>query len=242
MGFVDEWNGKFLQTIAEGKPPFDDAGEKYGVRVETVADPAMPYWRVIGVHHLTGAENVGRHHVFVDVLDEAGQRINGSQLLGTKGNLPPFLVRIDKPANEPGTNFPMFKNDVATVAVHWPAEAPLPSDKVVNLHTGHPDEEPGTTLFHHSFYMVFQKATAPPIVRSLEEVLWEEGEQLVMPLDPEAELFKFARQQGLGERLTREYVIEHEGKSYVAQIYQGGLVYVPTDHSEEIKVLEEPPA
>jgi hypothetical protein len=37
----------------------------------------------------------------------------------------------------------------------------LPSDKVVNLHSGHPDEPGppawGNTLFHHSFYVVFQR-------------------------------------------------------------------------------------
>ena len=65
------------------------------------------------------------------------------------------VITVDKPANEPGTNFPMWKWQVCTVEM-----LDLPSDRVTGLHTGHPDEPPGmgNTLFHHSFAVHFQRA------------------------------------------------------------------------------------
>jgi hypothetical protein len=190
------------------------------------------------VHHLTGPENGGQHHVFCDVLDGEGKRIMGANLIATKGDLAPFLVKIDKPPHEAGTNFPLFKHDTATVAVHRPDAAPLPSDRVINLHTRHPDEEPGTTLYHHSFYVVFQETAGVLVqVTTLEETLRSEGEPLVMPLNPEAPLYRFARDHDLGERLTREYVVDHGGQRYEAQIYERGLVYAPLGQPDKIQVI-----
>jgi hypothetical protein len=40
----------------------------------------------------------------------------------------------------------------------------LPSDRVTGLHTGHPDEAAGNTLFHHSFRITFVKVKAAPQV------------------------------------------------------------------------------
>ena len=42
----------------------------------------------------------------------------------------------------------------------FPAEE-LPSDRVTGMHTGHPDEAPGNTLFHHSFSVTFLKVRKP---------------------------------------------------------------------------------
>lgn len=127
----------------------------YGVTV-TVADvPAgTTYWRAVRVHHLTPDENHGNHHIFLDALDEAGNRVPGAQARVTwEGG--EQVVTVDKPANEPGTNFPMWKWQVCAVAMLG-----LPSDRVANLHTGHPDEPPGmgNTLFHHSFQVDFQRS------------------------------------------------------------------------------------
>ena len=51
----------------------------------------------------------------------------------------------------------MWKADKANVAVIWPENSPLASEQAVGLSTGHPDEEVGNTLFHHSFYIVIQR-------------------------------------------------------------------------------------
>jgi len=128
----------------------------YGVEIQPAqVEKGQPYWKVIKVHHLSPAENHGNHNVYVDLLDEDGNRIYGAKTRmtwqGGQGE-----ATIDKPENEPGTNFPVWKHQVVTVEGMG-----LPSDKVVNLHSGHPDEAGppawGNTLFHHSFYVVFQR-------------------------------------------------------------------------------------
>lgn len=236
MSLVEDHVPGFVEKARLGEEPPNDAGP-YGVQVERVADPRQPHWRVIGVHHLTGPENMGNHNVFCDILDEEGHRIQGAHLLATNNNLPSSLIKIDKPPHEPGTNFPVFKNDTYTVAVHGPDHAPLPSERVINLHTRHPDEESGNTLFHHSFFVVFQKTGGAPIVTTLEDTLWSDGESLIIPLDRDAGLFKFAQQNNLGARLTREYVVEFAGTRFVAQIFEEGLVYAPVGQWDEIKIL-----
>ena len=138
---------------ASGEPGNDAAA--YGVRVVSAGVPeGALYWRAIRVHHLTPDENQGRHHIFLDALDEAGQRSFGAQAsVSWPGGQQ--TITIEKPLGEPGANFPLWKWQVASVEMLG-----LPSDRVENLHTGHPDEPPGlsNTLFHHSFAVDFQRA------------------------------------------------------------------------------------
>jgi hypothetical protein len=136
--------------------PVNDA-TAYGVRVVPAGVPdGAPYWRTVRVHHLTPDENQGRQHIFLDALDEAGARIFGAQASVTwPGGQQ--TITVEKPVGEPGANFPLWKWQVAAVEMLG-----LPSDRVENLHTGHPDEPPGlsNTLFHHSFEVVYQQAVA----------------------------------------------------------------------------------
>jgi len=136
----------------------NDAGndaEAYGVRVAPADAPeGASYWQAVRVHHLTPEENQGRHHIFLDALDEAGSRVFGAQARVTwpEGEQ---TIAVEKPLGEPGANFPLWKWQVAALEMLG-----LPSDRVENLHTGHPDEPPGmgNTLFHHSFAIDFQRA------------------------------------------------------------------------------------
>lgn len=172
--------------MAAAGDPFNDA-TMYGVEVAQADVPAgATYWRVVRVHHLTPDENHGNHHIYLDALDEAGQRINGAQARVTwEGG--EQVITVDKPANEPGTNFPMWKWQVCSVAMLG-----LPSDRVSNLHTGHPDEPPGTgnTLFHHSFQMDFQRAVKasgqPPAASVISGIApGLAGQKLLLTLDGE---------------------------------------------------------
>ena len=139
-----KWNEVFLKN-----PGFNDAREKYGV---TITRAPNAKWRVIGVHHLTGDENAGKHNVFCDVLDENGQRINGARLKLVQGHLAPVYATIDKPTHEPGTNFPIWGETPSSVSVDDEG-----SDSVDGLRINHADEEEGNTIGHHSFYVVFQR-------------------------------------------------------------------------------------
>ncbi len=134
--------------------PINDA-EAYGVRiVPTSVAPGADYWQITRVHHLPPEVNNGRHHLFFDALDAAGQRAFGAHIL-IRWPGGSHEVIIDKPLPEPGANEPLWAKQVVS------AEAlGLPSDRAENLHTGHPDEAPGNTLFHHSFEITFRRATA----------------------------------------------------------------------------------
>lgn len=241
---VKDYNQQFMQKVQNKEPVYNDAAARYNVGIKflpeiQIPDGATHYWRVIGVHHLTGAENMGNHHIYCDVLDEEGKRLNGVRCVMFQANTDPVFAVVDKPANEPGTNFPLWKADKATVAIVWPDVKPLPSEQVIGLSSGHPDEEVGNTLFHHSFYVVFQRASIPADPSSsaahggggsqlsLEESIRLIGQPLIIPLNPDAMFYKFAKEKGLGERLTREYDLEYQGKTYRAQIYEKGIVYAP---------------
>jgi hypothetical protein len=139
--------------------PINDAAA-YGVTIVPADVPeGATYWRAVRVHHLTPEENQGRHHIFLDALDEAGSRVFGAQARVTWPGGEQILT-VDKPLGEPGTNFPMWKWQICAVEMLG-----LPSDRVENLHTGHPDEPPGqgNTLFHHSFEVVFQRAVSSAV-------------------------------------------------------------------------------
>lgn len=160
MNIPQKYNQGFINHYKLHRRAYNDA-EKYGVTVASVDDPTAPHWRVIGIHHLTGAENHGQHNIFVDVLDEQGRRLDLTRILIFQDNGAGrgFMV-IDKPGNEPGSNTQMHFNDTLTVKVDREG---LPSERVRGLHTRHDDEGAGTTRGHHSFYIVWQRAQGEPV-------------------------------------------------------------------------------
>ena len=144
----------------------------YGVAiVPATAAPGAWYWQAVRVHHLAPAENGGNHHIYLDSLDPATAPNPGSmggRVFGARARITweggEQIVTIDKPLNEPGTNLPMWKWQVCDViALGLPGEG-LVSDRVTGMHTGHPDEAVGNTLFHHSFSVTFLKVRNPDVV------------------------------------------------------------------------------
>lgn len=164
-------------------PPVENnaAGPPYNVTIEEAnVAPGQTYWRAVRVYHLAPNENGGRHHIFFDALTPQGERA-----FHTQGHIRweggEHTVPIDKPMTEPGANFPMWKWQVCTVQMLG-----MPSDQIHNLRTDHPDEpnpdgsSSGNTLFHHSFFVVFQQVTAPEMTGSiLGRVENGEGEEAV---------------------------------------------------------------
>lgn len=252
MNIPAQYNPQFIESIKTKQQAFTDAA-KYAVQITPVENTGQPHWRVIGVHHLSGAENSGNHHLYVDVLSEQGQRLNGAVLSVLNHNQPPWRVVIDKPANEAGSNAPMHWNDTLIALVNFEG---LPSERVSGIHTRHEDEEPGNTRGHHSFYVVFQKSSGlvapkPPVVEpptvvpeppmvqpaDLGERLWAAGQPHLIPLNREAALYQAAEAHDLGERLSDEYELLVGEQNYIAQIFERGLVYVPAGQWDQVKVL-----
>ena len=144
----------------------------YGVAiVSATAAPGAWYWQAVRVHHLTPEENSGNHHIYLDILDPAAAPdpgTMGGRVFSARARITweggEQIVTINKPLNEPGTNLPMWKYQVCdAIALGLPREE-LVSDRVTGMHTGHPDEAAGNTLFHHSFSVTFLKVRNPDVV------------------------------------------------------------------------------
>lgn len=133
----------------------------YGVRIIPAdVQPGQPYWKVIRVHHLSPQENNRRHHIFLDAVDEAHQRLYGT-LFAITWDGGRETVMVEKSPPEFGANFPMWKWQVCSVEALG-----APSDRVINLRTDHPQEGEGNPLFHHSFaitylYTIASQDTSP---------------------------------------------------------------------------------
>ncbi len=145
-------NRRFL-----AQPGTNDASA-YGVHVQPHAAVGLAaVMRCIGVHHLTPGENRGNHHIYLDVLDEDGGRLEGAVVCytwqGHRGD--PLRVLCDKADHEPAANIPIWPGQVINLWVET-GQAGDASDRVTGIHTAHPDEGAGNTRYHHSFYVVFQ--------------------------------------------------------------------------------------
>lgn len=174
------YNSTFLKA-----PKLITPDPKYGVRVVR-ANPAkgQTYWRVIGVHHLEPLENMSNRNIYMEVLDEKGNRLKdpiiwaGWTWEGIQGHQRADPTPLDKPDNETAGNISVGSNQKVSVWIKGPSrDANDASDRVEGLHTLHPDERlPDGRLFnslgHHSFYVVFQRSdgtTKPPPPIPVEE-------------------------------------------------------------------------
>lgn len=90
-----------------------------------------------------------------------------------------------------------------------------------------PVEPPGPTP---------DEPSQPPDI-SLEEALRAAGQPLIIPLNRDAMLYKFARRHDLGERLSPEYTLTHDGTPYRAQVYERGIVYAPMGRWDEVAFI-----
>ncbi len=105
-------------------------------------------WRCVHVHRLAVEESQGNHNVYIDVIDETGQRIahpNVTVSFGWTGSTTQSTI-FEKPEWEPGANFMLTAGENA-----WCAIGGNDSD-IVNGLLG----EAG----HTSYYVVFQKQSA----------------------------------------------------------------------------------
>lgn len=213
--------------------PVDNDAAAYGVRIVPCApEPGAWYWQIVRVHHLRQEENNGNHNLFVDVLDETGRRVNGARVQLNYPNGRVGIVIIDKPANEPGGNAPLWKDDVVQAGVI--GEPPL-TDYVLGISTQHPDEPPGNTLFHHSFLIVWRKVQAvavepeptpeptPEPLPTEEELRNAAWNAYGLPYNPDAAFPHYARAHSLGLPVTPE--TDFRGVRW--QGYAGGIVYAP---------------
>ena len=104
-------------------------------------------WRCVHVHRLAVEESQGNHNVYIDVIDETGQRIahpNVTVSFGWTGSATQTTI-FEKLEWEPGANFMLTAGENAWCAIGNDSD-------IVNGLLG----EAG----HTSYYVVFQKQSA----------------------------------------------------------------------------------
>lgn len=104
-------------------------------------------WRCVHVHRLVVEESQGNHNVYIDVLDETGQRIahpNVTVSFGWTGSATQTTI-FEKLEWEPGANFMLTAGENAWCAIGNDSD-------IVNGLLG----EAG----HTSYYIVFQRQSA----------------------------------------------------------------------------------
>ena len=144
-------------TAAPRKQParsLDPRLQSLNVVVEPAGVKAgQSYWRLVDVRWENEQEAGGGHSIFVNVLDEGGNRLVGQpvDVRWSSGSL--TVITEDKPSNEYSANFPMY-NCLGSYAVSVPG---LPSDTIVGLGLG-TAAQPNFKV-HTNFLLTFQRVT-----------------------------------------------------------------------------------
>lgn len=135
-------------------PPvvWDGRLDAMGVRIAGVDVPAgQPYWRIVEVKWANEEESQGRHHIYVELLDENGSRLIGQPVIISWPGGEEKLTTEDKPAPEYACNFPMY----AVLGTYSVRAGGLPSETLTGMGMGTP-ELPAWKI-HTSFFIKFQR-------------------------------------------------------------------------------------
>jgi hypothetical protein len=181
------------------------------------------YWRIVDVKWQDEQQSGGQHHIFVDMMDEQGNRLVGSKArVSFGGNNVEVLVE-DKPAPEFGGNFAMFNAG----CTHSLEGIGLPSDRLDCLGLGSIEQRNFT--IHVNYLVTFQRATkggggggggggGETPGESLQQALLQKGEaERKIRLNPGAAL----QQVMLADDFiptSEEFDLTHGGAQYKGQI------------------------
>lgn len=163
IAYFDEHNLALNQAIEYWEQVGDQALPKPEILPTDGIEPGREYIAIIGLFHITGEENRGNSHLFIDLIDGQGNRIYthtpplylyyGWEGMTTEQERTTAPVRIDKPLNEPGGN----------IGITWPQVIygfhinNFGCDRFRGIHIRYPDDGPGNNQGHHSHYIVLQK-------------------------------------------------------------------------------------
>ncbi len=115
--------------------------------------PGQSYWRLVEALWQNEEEAQGDHTIYVDVLDENGNRIIGAPIEIRWVGASVTIYTEDKPITEYPANFPMY-NTLGSYTVSLPG---LPSDAIEGLGLGTP-EQPAFKI-HTNFFLTFRRTT-----------------------------------------------------------------------------------
>jgi hypothetical protein len=151
-----EWIKTFQDYFRANGAIYNDAPHSFNTLMDvSIISPANSAWRVLGIHKLTPEENAGNHNLFLEVLCKQNER-EGMR-----------AVYFDWQGREPGQNAPgpIFMsqkgpNELVDIAIFAGMRVKVwiqNGDRAEWFHSEWPDEAPGNTFGHHSFFLCFQE-------------------------------------------------------------------------------------
>jgi hypothetical protein len=143
-----------IAAAAVAPRAWDGRLDQLGVNVEPAnVQPGQQYWRLVEARWLDEKESGGKHHIYVEALDENGGRIVGQPVTVFWGDGSHTGRVEDKAAPDLGFNFQMYASGYAySVKVEG-----LPSEVVRGAGMGSIEDR--FRGIHTSFELVFQKTT-----------------------------------------------------------------------------------
>jgi hypothetical protein len=144
------WITTFRDHLRTTGETYNDA-DSYGVTIEREPNRL---WRVLGIHHLLPHENNGNHNVFIEVLCKQNERDGFRAIHWTwEGRRPDEIAQPvfagQKPLNEL-VDLPLNLGMIVSI---WTQGGEIAN----GFSSNHPDEAPGNTIGHHSFFVCFQE-------------------------------------------------------------------------------------
>ena len=148
---------QLIQAAALPARAWDQRLSQLGVRVEDAnVAPGQEYWRIIEASWWDEKESGGKHHIYVEVLDENGNRVIDQPIKVYWGDGEYIGKTLDKPFPEYAFNYQMY---AAGNAYNVEILGGLPSDKLLGAGMG--DIERRAWGIHTSTLITYQKVKAP---------------------------------------------------------------------------------
>jgi hypothetical protein len=210
---------------------FDPRLTDLGVRL-TINPNAT--WSLASAKYQDEHESSGKHHIYFSVLDAVGNPLPNLTCVvdwvGREPSDPPAQVVTDATGQ---ANVPIYANlDITLKNGPYFAfvEDQNKSDVVRGM--GLPE------LRHVCFLLTFAPKTTPTTLE--EAVLAAARKYTWMPINTDAALYKFAQAHNLGYPQTDEFEITFSDKTYIGQVYNGGIVYVKQGDWDNVKWMKKP--
>ncbi len=141
---------------AERGRAWDSRLDQLGVSIQEAAvSSGQQYWRLIDARWADEIQSGGKHHIYVETLDEGGNRVVGQPVMVTWGEGALSGVTEDKAPPDYAYNFQMY---AAGYAYSVNVEG-LPSDRLSGAGLGSIEQR--TYGIHTSYYLTFQRTTKP---------------------------------------------------------------------------------
>lgn len=137
-------------------PRLDERG---AVLVEADVPPGGLYWRLHRAHWLNEQESAGRHHIFVDTLDENRVRMSGVPILVSWDDGSAAIVTQEKPGEPYAADFAMY---ALAPAYNAAPIAGYPADRVDGMGLGEIDAPYNAhhTSYHLTWILSVKEASA----------------------------------------------------------------------------------